>query len=124
MKQITLYLLLALFFVVLNVGAQTVNILTKEAFKNPPRQYYPIPLWHMNGYLTDEGVTQQMTDAILKAGFNGASILPVKNTTPDFLSDDYFGIITTILETAKKLGGEVILYKDVDFQSGTAGGKL
>jgi hypothetical protein len=124
MKQIIFYISLVLFFTVLNVGAQTVNILTKEAFRNPPKQYYPVPLWHMNGDLTDEGVAQQMTDAILKAGFHGAAILPVKNTKPDFLSDDYFRIINTILETAKKLGGEVILYDDIDFPSGTAGGKL
>lgn len=96
----------------------------QETFRNPPRQYKPVPLWHMNGDLTDEGVIQQMTDAILKAGFNGAAILPVKNTKPDFLSDAYFGKINTILETAKKLGGEVILYDDIDFPSGTAGGKL
>ncbi len=124
MKQITFYLSFVLFFTVLNVRAQTVNILTKKAFMNPPKQYYPTPFWHMNGDLTDEGIIQQMTDASFKAKFNGVAILPVKNTKPDFLSDDYFGKINIILETAKKLGGEVILYDDIDFPSGTAGGKL
>jgi hypothetical protein len=124
MKKNTFYLSLMLLFSVINVGAQKANGITKKVFKTPPKEYYPTPFWHMNGDLTDAEIIKQMTDASSKAKFNGVAILPVKNTKPDFLSDDYFAKINTILETAKKHGDNVILYDDIDFPSGTAGGKL
>jgi hypothetical protein len=124
MKKNTFYLFLISFCFVLNVSAQVDNVLTRKVFSNPPKMYYPTPFWHMNGEMTREGIIQQMTDAKMKAKFNGVAILPVKNTKPDFLSDAYFDQINTILETAKKLDENVILYDDVDFPSGTAGGKL
>ena len=96
----------------------------KETFRNPPKQFYPTPFWHMNGEMTNEGIVQQMTDAKLKAKFNGVAVLPVGNTLPDFLSEAYFDKFRLILETAKKLNENVILYDDTGFPSGNAGGQL
>ena len=96
----------------------------KANFKNPPKQYYPTPFWHLNGEMTNEGIVQQMTDAKLKANFNGVTVLPVGNTLPDFLSEAYFKKFGFILETAKKLDVNVILYDDTGFPSGNAGGQL
>jgi hypothetical protein len=114
---------------VLNVGAQTVNILTKEAFKNPPRQYKPMPFWHINDSMTTEGIRQQMKDAN-DVGFTGVSLLPLassgtkKGTSPQFLSEGYFKCYQDLLDVADELEMEVILYDDNDFPSGMAGGKL
>lgn len=104
--------------------SQTQNDLSKSEFKNPPKQYYPTPFWHMNGEMTDTGIVRQMNDAKYKAKFNGVAVLPVGNTKPEFLSDAYFEKYLTILETAKKLDENVILYDDTGFPSGAAGGKL
>ena len=121
MKIITL---LISFFAFLNCIGQTGNTISKTLFKNPPKQYYPTPFWHLNAEITDSGIIKQMSDAKEKAKFNGVAVLPVKNTKPDFLSDASFAKVNTILETAKKLDENVILYDDIDFPSGTAGGKL
>lgn len=97
--------------------------IVKDDFQHPPSHFYPMPFWHMNGELTNEGIIQQMTDAS-KVGFKGLAILPVHNTLPEFLSDDYFKKYVLILETAKKLNMEIILYDDTGFPSGTAGGRI
>ena len=101
----------------------------KEQFKNPPRQYKPMPFWHINGELTTEGIRQQMQDAH-DAGFTGVSLLPLatwKNkvgTSPEFLSDDYFDRYQDMIDIAEELDMEIILYDDNDFPTGMAGGKL
>ncbi len=99
------------------------NTLSKVAFKSPPAQFKPMPFWHINGELTNEGIVQQITDAH-NAGFSGLAVLPVNNTLPEFLSDAYFEKYKLILETAKKEDMQIILYDDTGFPSGTAGGKI
>ncbi|MEQ8216943.1 MAG: glycosyl hydrolase [Arenibacter sp.] len=100
-------------------------------FKNPPKEFKPMPFWHINGELTTEGIRKQMKDAKELAGFSGISVLPLapKNdgrpgTTPKFLSDDYLERFQDVLDTAEELEMQVILYDDNDFPSGMAGGKL
>ena len=48
-----------------------------QNFKNPPKQYKPMPFWHINGELTTTGIKEQMKDAKEKAGFSGISVLPL-----------------------------------------------
>jgi hypothetical protein len=107
----------------------------KKQFENPPIQYRPVPFWHLNGQLTTEVINKQVTDAG-KAGFGGVAVLPVTpgkqhptglpspGMTPEYLSKDYFDRYNDILISARKNGLKVILYDDVDFPSGSAGGKL
>lgn len=101
----------------------------KEAFKNPPRQYKPVPFWHINDTMTTAGIRQQMKDAS-DAGFTGVTLLPLvssgnkKGTSPQYLSEGYFDRFQDLLDVAGELEMEVILYDDNDFPSGMAGGKL
>lgn len=102
-----------------------------EDFKHPPKQYKPMPFWHINGELTTEGIRQQMKDAKELGGFSGISVLPLApkkdgrpGTTPKFLSPDYLARFQDVLDTAEDLDMEVILYDDNDFPSGMAGGKI
>ncbi len=97
------------------------NTITTSGFENPANEFRPMPFWHINGTLTDEGIIKQLTDS-KKAGFSGVAVLPLDSTLPEYLSDDYFDRYKTILETAKKLGMNIILYDDTGFPSGTAGG--
>lgn len=102
----------------------------EKQFKNPPREFGPMPFWHINGKLTTEGVRKQVKDAN-DAGFTGITLLPLAEksptkpgTTPKFLSNDYFDRFQDMLDVAEELDMEVILYDDNDFPTGMAGGKL
>lgn len=108
----------------------------KEDFTNPPNKYRPMPFWHLNGHLTKEGVEKQIQEAKKLSGFGGVTVLPVTagpqhptglpcpGMTPSFLSEEYFARYVDMLEISKKQGIEIILYDDVDFPSGSAGGRL
>lgn len=120
-------LVLIALFSVLMISCQSK---LEQQFANPPREFGPMPFWHINGELTKEGIRQQVKDAN-DAGFTGISLLPLaeKNpskpgTTPKFLSNEYFDRFQDMLDAAEDLNMEVILYDDNDFPSGMAGGEL
>lgn len=104
-------------------------------FKNPPVSYRPVPFWHLNGHLTKDEIEKQVRDAV-KSGFGGVTVLPVTpgpqyptnlpapGMTPTYLSNEYFERYRDILNAAKHNGGQVILYDDIDFPSGTVGGAM
>lgn len=106
-----------------------------EDFKKPPVNYRPVPFWHLNGKLTTQEINRQVGDAA-KSGFGGVAVLPVTagkqhptglpspGMSPEYLTEDYFTRYADILKAAKTEGLQVLLYDDVDFPSGNAGGKL
>ncbi|MGQ1783595.1 glycosyl hydrolase [Saccharicrinis sp. GN24d3] len=102
----------------------------KKQFVNPPKQYKPMPFWHINGELTRVGIRQQMKDAKELAGFSGVSLLPLASdgkkigTSPRFLSEEYFQRYQDMIDVAQELEMQIILYDDNDFPSGMAGGKM
>ncbi|MDW5288109.1 glycosyl hydrolase [Formosa sp. PL04] len=103
--------------------AQTKESLQIAAFKDPSKEFMPMPFWHMNGDLEDDEIVRQMKDS-QKMNFSGLAILPMYNMTPEFLSESYFEKYKLILETAKKMDMNIVMYDDVGFPSGTAGGKI
>lgn len=108
----------------------------KKDFKDPPNKYRPVPFWHLNGTLTKEGIEKQIREAKEISGFGGVTVLPVTEgrqwntglptpgTSPEFLSEEFFSRYTDMLEISKKQGTEIILYDDIDYPSGSAGGRL
>lgn len=108
----------------------------KADFKNPPNKYRPMPFWHINGNLTTEGIDKRITEARTLSGFGGVTVLPVNpntqwqtgypcpGTEPAYLSEEYFNRYADILSISEKQDMEVILYDDIDFPSGSAGGRL
>ena len=108
----------------------------KEAFRDPANEFRPQPFWHLNGALTSEHINRQLTEARDKAGFGGVAVLPVTaqphwqkgfmcpGMSPEYLGREYFDRYTDILEVSKRNGTQVILYDDIDFPSGSAGGRL
>ena len=85
-----------------------------------------LPLWHTNGPLTDELIHEFFEQGTAN-GFGGYTFLPLGRhvpTEPRYLSDGYFEYFGKILNEAKKRGQKIIFYDDVDFPSGTAGGKM
>ena len=102
----------------------------EKEFKNPLGKYKPMPFWHINGELTTEGIRKQMKDA-KNSGFSGVSLLPLAEkdanrpgTSPKFLSEDYFERYQDLIDVARELEMEILLYDDNDFPSGMAGGKM
>ena len=96
----------------------------EQQFQHPPKEFKPMPFWHINGELTTEGIKQQMKDAKELGGFSGISVLPrapKKNgrpgTTPKFLSKEYINRFQDVLNTAEELDMQVILYDDNDFST-------
>jgi hypothetical protein len=96
----------------------------REAFRNPANEFRPVPFWHINGRMTTDGIRQALENAKLLSGFGGVAVLPVRKTEPAYLSDEYFDRYEDILRISEQLGIEVILYDDIDFPSGSAGGRL
>ncbi len=117
------YFLLAAFAGLLCAGKPA--DLTPEAFRKPANEYRPMPFWHLNGALTKDTIDKQMRRAKGEAGFGGITILPVsRNMTPKYLSEEYFDRYRDMLEFSRKNRMELILYDDIDFPSGWAGGKI
>lgn len=114
------------------ICAQTQTSWNKD-FAHPPDAYKPMPFWHINGELNADEIARQMRDAKELAGFSGLGVLPLnsrdgnpnrKGTTPEFLTEAYFEQFQHVLDNARELDMEIILYDDVDFPSGMAGGQL
>lgn len=93
-------------------------------FKEPPSALKSIPLWHLNDNLTTEEIVSQLKASHDISGFSGVAVLPVKETEPKYLTEDYFARYGDILEICQKLGMSVVLYDDVGFPSGSAGGQM
>lgn len=127
--------ILFLFFIGLFSCVSQSNSL-KDNFGDPPNGYRPMPFWHLNGELTKESISKQIENAHKLSGFGGVTVLPVSEggqfntgilcpgTEPKFLSDEYFDRYLDMLETSQSIGTELILYDDLDFPSGSGGGKL
>ncbi len=108
----------------------------KDNFRNPPNEFRPMPFWHLNGHLTKEGIEKQITGAKTISGFGGLAVLPVSparrwtdevpcpGMTPEYLSEDYFDRYSDMLEVSKSQNTEIILYDDINFPSGSAGGRF
>jgi hypothetical protein len=62
----------------------------KKIFRSPPGAYKSQPLWHLNAKLSREEIIRPLRVAKDKSGFGGIAPLPVTETQPAFLSDDYF----------------------------------
>lgn len=82
-----------------------------------------LPLWHTNAPLTSEQI-KEFFDKGQSNGFAGFTFLPLSKTTPPYLSEEYFKYFGEVLDAAKARGMKIIFYDDVDFPSGSAGGKL
>ena len=132
------FLITQLFLSFTTVGlAQNIKTAWEREFANPSGDYRPQPFWHMNGEMTEERLMQQMKNAYLKDGFGGVTILPVSQgnswgtnpylspgTTPAFLTKNYFDRYLFILKYSKENGKQVVMYDDLDFPSGIAGGQF
>lgn len=109
--------------------------ISEEGFTKPHAKYRPIPFWHMNGKLNNDSILQQIEDAAAAGfggiapvavteaySFNGENLCP--GTDPEYFSEAYFEHYELILKKIREIGLQHILYDDLDFPSGIAGGKM
>lgn len=97
--------------------------ITADAFKNPPIEYRPIPLWFWNNSTIHEKELQtQFQQMITKDGYGGCAILPFGNQfRPEYLSNDYFALYEKAIKEAEKAGVQMSLYDEYGFPSGSMG---
>ena len=116
-------------------GAKPADSL-RATFADPGAEYRPVPFWHLNGRLSSDEIVRQIEDAKNLAGFGGVTVLPVSpgaqhptgkpcpGMEPAYLSREYFDRYEEMLRISERLGQKLIVYDDIDFPSGTAGGRL
>ena len=93
-------------------------------FKEPPPQYRSWPLYWLNAPLEPAALTGQIQAMRDQCGFGGFAPLPLRTAKPDYLTEGFFERYALMLETAEKLGLKIIFYDDINFPTGTAGGRL
>jgi len=104
-------------------AAETPGLMAAR-FKDPPMQYRSRPFYWLNGKLDSVALREQILAMRDQCGFGGFSPLPMRSTQPAYLSDAYFDQYRLMLEMAEKLGLKVIFYDDIDYPTGSAGGRL
>ena len=95
----------------------------KEGFQSPSADYRPMPFWHIRGDVEKSEIMKQIGEAD-SARFGGVTFLPIYGMTPEFLSDEYFSLYGDVLSDLEKRGMKAVLYDDISFPSGTAGGEM
>ncbi len=93
-------------------------------FKDPPLRYHAWPLYWLNAPLDSNVLREQIQAMRDQAGFGGFAPLTLGAARPEYLTEEYFGRYGLLLELAEKLGLKVIFYDDINFPTGTAGGRL
>lgn len=99
------------------------NVGMEERFQSPSAEYRPMPFWHVKGDVEKSEIMKQIAEAD-SAGFGGVTFLPIYGMTPEFLSDEYFSLYGDVLSDLEKRGMKAVLYDDISFPSGTAGGEM
>ena len=54
----------------------------ERAFNTPPLALKSMPLWHLNGRLTQAEIAAQLQASRDTSGYAGVAVLPVKETVP------------------------------------------
>ncbi len=102
---------------------QTVELL--EKFKNPPREFGPIPFWFLNDAFEDDEIVRQLED-FNKKGVYGVVLHPRIGVPKslEYLSDEYMHYMEVAVKNAARLDMKVVLYDEAMYPSGSAHGKV
>ena len=124
MKQPPLILTAFLLAPLTALGAPEAADQTAAWFKDPPIQYRSWPLYWLNAPLDPAALREQIQAMRDQCGFGGFAPLTLRTAKPDYLTEEYFARYGLMLEMAEQLGLKVIFYDDINFPTGTAGGRL
>ena len=96
----------------------------KDIWKNPGAAYSPMPMWFWNDTLDADALINQL-DEFHKKGIDAVLICPRMGMSgAEYLSDEYFDIVRSVLEAAKKRFMLVAFCDDAMYPSGGAHGEV
>ena len=96
----------------------------KDIWKRPGPSYSPIPFWFWNDTLDRDELVRQIDDFHRK-GVDGFVIHPRQGMAGvDYLSDEFFALVSYVCDEAKKRNMNVVLYDEGCYPSGSAYGKV
>ena len=100
-----------------------------EEFCNPANEFYPVYGWTWNDIITREGIKRQI-DEMYKKNIFGVYVIPhsksfrpnwmVTNLQPEYLSDEYFELLSYAVEYAYEKGIKFWIYDESGWPSGNA----
>ncbi len=93
--------------------------LTRENFKNPPKEMGILPFWFWNGEMNEEEMEWQMKEYKAK-GIPGFFIHGRFGDKLGYLSEKWFDRVKFAVEKAKEIGIDVWVYDEMNWPSGTA----
>lgn len=96
----------------------------KKNFTAVKSEYRPVPFCHLDGDISDDEYINTLITGYKKSGYGGLALLPVRETLPEYGTDEYYEAYGRLLERLKKAGMSAIYYDDRDFPTGWAGGEL
>ncbi len=104
-----------------------------KKFISPDVSYAPVYVWVWNDICTEEIIDTQLEE-MQKLGIRAFYILPEPknfrpdsmptNLTPDYLSEEYFGLCAYAIRKGKELGMQCWIYDEGGWPSGSACGKV
>lgn len=97
----------------------------KGEFITPTKEFSMKPFWFLNGHLNKSEILDKIADFKNK-GIDGFVIHPRMGLPKDieYLSEKYMDFIKFIVQKAKEMDMEVILYDEGMYPSGSANGKV
>ena len=100
-----------------------------EEFCNPANEFYPVYGWTWNEVLTREGIKEQI-DEMHSKNILGVYVIPhskdfrpnsmVTNLKPEYLSDEYFALLSYAVDYANEKGIKFWIYDESGWPSGNA----
>ena len=99
------------------------NGIFKSLNKLDTERFKPLPFWSINSKLDQKEIVRQIGE--MKAyGLGGFVFHARTGLETEYLSDEWFSMVETALDQAKKLKMSVWIYDENGWPSGFAGGKL
>lgn len=95
----------------------------RKEFVTPPSEYGMILWWGWDGPVTDTVIRRDL-DRIKAMGFRGVMIEAGYGMTAKYLSQEWFRLVKTGVEEARKRGMKVWIEDEGKYPSGFAGGKF
>jgi len=95
----------------------------KEVFVDPPVEYRSVPFWSWNDRMTREEIDIQLEDFKSK-GIGGVFMHPRYGLITEYLSDEWFEMVSHTVEKCRELGMEAWIYDENSYPSGFAGGHV
>lgn len=87
------------------------------------QQYAPVPFWSWNNKIEKDILLEQIQD-MKDVGCGGFIIHARTGLKTEYLSEEWFSLVSFCLQRAKELHLNVWIYDDNGWPSGFAGGKL